>query len=299
MITHNLPELQPGQGKALLILNRGTAILIYVLLSLWVLSILPQAVKHLRYAMHETRWPTIEPVFLVALWAAIALAFHFALPLPEDRFATSVVVFAWPALVAEVERRGKAIFWLGLVVLCLVSLTRSSYYLVGRIAQASPDEYYGSVDAVLRQVPPGTRQIYVLSAGSLQFANPEFVRIILGVSAEIVRVVEIDWSCRDASDLVAFDHNTIDGVVIMTVTLPICANFNFYTNRLNDVVNGRLYRNDTMSYELPEAYPIKNRKVGDPMFYLGRTMTVHVRPNGPARFIIDNGHNGFTWFDTR
>ena len=125
----------PDRGTALLILDRGTALLIYALLSLWALRILPEAVNHLRYAMHETRWPTVDAVFLVTLWAAIALAFHFALPLSQDRYATSVVVFAWPALVAEVERRGKAIIWLGLAVCCAVSLTRSSYYLVESIAE--------------------------------------------------------------------------------------------------------------------------------------------------------------------
>ena len=81
-ITHKarLGEL-PDRGTALLILDRGTALLIYALLSLWALRILPETVNRLRYAMHETRWPTVDAVFLVALWAAIALAFHFALPL--------------------------------------------------------------------------------------------------------------------------------------------------------------------------------------------------------------------------
>ena len=122
------------------------------------------------------------------------------------------------------------------------------------------------------------------------------MRLVLGVSAEIVRVAEISWNCREASDLVAFDHSTADGVVSMTVTLPTCANFYFYTDRFNnDFANGRLYRNDTMSYELPEADP----KRSQPSFFLGRRMTVHVRPNGPARFIIEHGGpNGIAWFDT-
>ena len=83
------------------------------------------------------------------------------------------------------------------------------------------------MDAVLRQVPTGTRQIYVLSAGGLQDANPEYVRLVLGVPAEIVRIAEIDWNCGESSDLVAFDHSIADGVVNMTVTLPACANFYF------------------------------------------------------------------------
>ena len=84
-ITHHAPGELPDRGTALLILDRGTALLIYALLSLWALRILPEAVNRLRYAMHETRWPTVDAVFLVALWAAIALAFHFALPLARRK----------------------------------------------------------------------------------------------------------------------------------------------------------------------------------------------------------------------
>src|SRR5205823_928012 len=153
-----------------------------------------------------------DAVFLVTLWAAIALAFHFALPLAPERYATSVVVFAWPALVAEVERRRKAIIWLGLAVCCAVSLIQSSYGLVEWIAKPVQNDNR-SMGAVLRQVPTDTRQIYVVSAGGLQGASPEYVRLILGVSAEIVRVADIRWNCGESNDLVALDHNTADGVV--------------------------------------------------------------------------------------
>jgi hypothetical protein len=283
------PGELPDRGTALLILDRGTALLIYAFLCLWALRILPQAVKYFRYAMHETRWPTVDAVFLVALWAAIALAFHFALPLPSPRYATSVVVFAWPALVAEVERRGKAIFRLGLVLCSIASLTQSLYYVREWIAQLVPNEY-GLMNAALRQTPLGIRQIYVLSAGGLPNTNPEYMRLILGVSAKIVRVVEITWKCREASDLVDFNHSTADGVVSLTVSLPTCANFVFYTDRFkNDSLKGRLNRNDTMSYDLPEVY-------GQ---ILGRRITVHIRPNGRARFIIEHGGpDGVAWFDT-
>ena len=119
--------------------------------------------NRIRYATHEMRWPTVDPAFLVALWAPIALAFHFALPLPEERYATSVVVFAWPALVAEVERRPKTIIWLGLAVCCVVSLIRSSYLLV-EIADPSQEMIIiRSMKVALRQVPKATRQVYILA----------------------------------------------------------------------------------------------------------------------------------------
>jgi hypothetical protein len=152
------------------------------------------------------------------------------------------------------------------------------------------------MDAALNQVPAGTQQIYVLSAGGLQEARPESVRLILGVSAEIIRVVEIAWACGNASDLVAFDHSATVGVVSMTLTLPRCANLYFGSERFNNgLTNGHLYRNEAMSYELPEADPIK---WPPPNLFLGRRMTVHVRPKGPARFIIEHGGpNGIAWFD--
>src|SRR5262249_7266086 len=118
------------RGSALTIVDRATDLLIYGLLFLWGLRLLPEAVNHVRYITRETRWPTVDPVFLVTLWAALALTFYFALPLVHERYATSVVIFAWPALVAEVDRRAKATIWFGLAAICVVSATQSSYHLI-------------------------------------------------------------------------------------------------------------------------------------------------------------------------
>jgi hypothetical protein len=279
----------------------GTRLLIYALFFLLALHILSETVSRLRSAMYERRRPTVDAAFLVFLWATIALAFHFALPLRSDRYATSVVVFAWPALVAEVERRRRAIIWMGLAVCCVVSLTRSSYRLIDWVANVeSVQNQFSPMNAALRQVPMATRQVYVLNAGGLQDANPEYVRLVLGVSAEIVRVIDIDWQCRDSSDVMALDHNIADGVVNMTVTLPACALFGFSWGRIDPttLAHGPLYRNATMSYELPEAYSITPTRWWEPAFYLGRKMTVHIRPNGPARFIIQGGPEQIVWFDT-
>ena len=123
------------------------------------------------------------------------------------------------------------------------------------------------------------------------------------MSAEILRVIDINWKCGGSSDPVAFDHSIADGVVTMTVVLPPCALFSFGWNlgRLDatTLAKGLLYRNATISYELPEAYPITPIKWGEPGFYLGRKVTVHIRPNGPARFIIQQGGpEAIVWFDT-
>src|SRR5206468_7276191 len=55
-ITHKTPEGGwPDRGTTFLILDRGTALLIYALLFLWVLRILPEAVDRVRYTMREMR----------------------------------------------------------------------------------------------------------------------------------------------------------------------------------------------------------------------------------------------------
>jgi hypothetical protein len=283
----------------------GAALLIYALLSLWALRILPEALNRVRYAIHERRWPTGDAVFLVSVWAAIALAFHFALPLSSERYATSVVVFAWPALVAEVEKHRKTIIWFILAICCVVSVTESSYRFIEWVATPLQNAYRAqgrAMGAVLRQVRTGTQQIYVLSAGGLQSANPEYLRLVLDVPAEIVRVADIDWDCGQSSDLVAFDHTRTDGVVNIAVRLPACARLYFsYSNGLSGVADGRLYRNDTISYELPRGVSdwAPRGVAAAAGINLGRRMTVHVRPNGPARFIIEHGApNGIAWFDT-
>src|SRR5262249_13713369 len=81
-------------------LGFGLAILVYLLLFLWAVRILPETVNRVRNAIRDTRWPTVDFFSLVTLWAAIAFAFHFALPLNNERYETSLVMFAWPALVA-------------------------------------------------------------------------------------------------------------------------------------------------------------------------------------------------------
>src|SRR5262249_259795 len=156
---------------------------------------------------------------LIALWAAIALAFHFALPILAERYATTVCLFVWPALVAEAERRRNAIVWFGLAICSIVVLIRSSYYTVEWATQAVGKDHK-CMDGVLREAPTTTRQIYVLPAAeSLQDGNPKYVRLILDISPEIVRIADIDWKC-ESSELVAFDHSIANGEVNLTVKLP-------------------------------------------------------------------------------
>jgi hypothetical protein len=277
-----------GHGALLV---RAMRLLTYALFSLLALRIMPEIANRLRYAMYERRWPTVEATFLVPLWAAIALAFHLALALTAARYATSVVVFAWPALVAEIDRHRRAVLWLGLTVFCVVS-TLHSYRFVELERPPDPREY-NQMMVVLHQMPMATQQVYIVSDNTVPpYANPEYVRLILGVPAEIVRIIDISWGCEESNNFASFDHGMVDGVVKLTATLPACAAF-YFAKWDKAFANGRLYRNATMSYELPEAYP--ERKWS---FNL-QGITVHVRPSGPARFIIQHGGpNGVAWFDT-
>jgi hypothetical protein len=280
--------------------TKATSVLVYALLLLWALRVVNETLTRLRSAVYEGRWPTANPAFLVSLWAVLALAFHFALPIAAERYATSFVVFVWPALVAEVQTRQKKIIWLGIVLCGVVALIRSSGYAVAWcINSARIDQT--AMDTVLREVPTRTRQIYVLPvAESLQDGNPKYVRLILDVPAEIVRIADVDWKCGRSNDLVTFDHIIAGGIVSLTITLPECAKFRFINARFTSrtLSNGYLDRNAAMSYELPEAYPVRPT-MWEPPFFLGRKMAVHVRPNGPARFIIDHGRpDGMAWFDT-
>jgi hypothetical protein len=293
-----------GEHWALLdqAIRYGTRLLTYALFSLLALRIVVEVANCSRFAMYERRWPTVDAAFLVTLWAAIAFTFHLMLALSSAWYATSVVVFAWPALVAEIDSRRKSIIWLGLAAFCLVSILR----LYHSVAFAWPPDKRESISpmrAALRQVPMATRQIYILPASdsTLPDSNPEYVRLIFGVPAEIVRIIDINWNCGESNDLAAFDHGIVDGAVKLTVILPACANFLFSRARIGDkaLANGRLYRSATIRYELPEAYPITPNKWWEPPFDVGRRMTVYVRPNGPARFIIQHGGpGGIAWFDT-
>jgi hypothetical protein len=289
------------------ILGRGTVFVVYMLLCVWTFHVLRETVRYVRFAKQNWRLPTFDGLFLVNVWAAIALAFHFALPLYYERYATSVVVFAWPAIVAEAERLRKVAIWACLAVCCAVSLAFAFSGYVEYVVNSPVTGDEKIMRAELQQVPAATRQIYVLpvldiSGGwgdAMMYANFKYMRLILGVSPEILRIADVHWNCSKSNDFVASNYIIADGIVNLTITLPACATFAFdYSSlHLNEVplANGYLYRNEMMSYEFPEAAPIVTAGQESS---LGRRMIVHVRPNGPARFIIQHGEpNGLVRFD--
>src|SRR5262249_38107885 len=149
----------------------------------------------------------VDPCFLVTLWAGIAISFHFALPLFDERYATSVVVFTWPAIVAEMQRRRNILFRMSLALCCIVSLTGASYYSIKFVSRIeSIGNTYRPMETALQQLPRAIRQVYILVADGLPEANPEAMRLALDVRAEIIHVVDINWNCAEShtNDLVAF-----------------------------------------------------------------------------------------------
>ena len=74
--------------------------------------------------------------------------------------------------------------------------------------------------------------VYILQSSTN--ANPEYLRLILGVPAEIVHIIDMIWQCGESNNLVAFDHSIADGVVKLTVMLPACAHFAFFNAPIGD-----------------------------------------------------------------
>jgi hypothetical protein len=283
-----------------------THVVVWLLLFVWVLSVLGAATKCLGPAIRESRLPTADAALLVALWAVIAFAFHLSLTLDSGRYAASAAMFVWPAMVSEAMRRRQAALRLGLGLCLVLSLART-WPLVARFNPPSAlNEYFADVatmNTALRQVPAGMRQVYVVPAGSVATASPDHLQAFLDMPAEIIRVIDTHSSCMEGEQVAFFDHSMADGVVTLTVAVPQCAFLFFDMAGIGStaLVHGRIHRSESIDYELPEAHLIDHQGPLNPALRPGRWMTVHIRPSGPARFIIEQGGpgGGLAWFDTR
>ena len=304
------PSVFVAEGRWALVdraIRIATTLLVLALLILWAVEGLRAAAGQLGLALRERTWPTADMALLVTLWAGIGLAFYLVLALPTPRYTASAVIFVWPAIVGEVERRREVAFQLGLVCCAIMSLGRTSHVMaeLNPPSEQSPEARYfraiSAMNTVLRQTPPGIRQVYVLSAG-LVTVKPDYLQAYLGMPASIVRVVDILWYCDRTQAIGAFDHRSTGGVVIIGATLPDCARFNFTYSQIgaDRLVNGRIRRSDSISYELPDARWVTPEIPGEPRFEPGGRMIVNIRPEGPARFIVQEGgpESGITWFDT-
>jgi hypothetical protein len=302
-------DVDAGVGRSAALdraIRIGTAALVLPLLTLWVIGCLRAAIERLHLAAHERRWPMADTSLLLSLWAALSLAFFFALALASARYAASAAMFVWPAVVGEVARIRKVIFGFSLAVCTVVSLARAAVFVAG-LNPPPARSYEGpffraaaAMNTALSQVPVGIRQVYVLSAGGLPAANSDYLRALLGMSAEIVRIADISWSCSDEKEKIAFDRSATEGAVDLDVRLPDCARFFFAFSGIDarQLAGGHIRRNDSITYDLPGAHAIARGGSLTPTLEIGHRMIVHIRPRDPARFIVEHPlDGGIAWFD--
>jgi hypothetical protein len=283
----------------------GTHVVVWLLLFVWVLGALGAATKCLGPAIRERRLPTADAPLLVALWATMGFAFHLAHTLDSGRYAASAAMFVWPAVVSEAMGRRQVALRLGLAVCLVLSLART-WPLVARFNPPSAlNEFFADVETMntaLRQVPAGIRQVYVVPEGSVATASPDHLQAFLDVPFEIVRVIDVHSACKKGEQDVFFDHSSADGVVRLSVAVPECAFlfFDMAGTGSTALIDGRIQRSGSIDYELPEAHLIDYQGPLKPALRPGRRMIAHIRPSGPARFIIEHGGpgGGLTWFDT-
>jgi len=203
--------------------------------------------------------------------------------------------------VGEVVRR-QAVYRIGLAACLLLTSVRTAYFLhelnppseqseIGQLFRAE-----AAMNDTLQHVPDNIRQVYVLASGSLVPVNPVYLSALLELRAEVIRIIDLSWSCTWLREPVAFERRSVDGFVTLSLEAPGCARFYFAFSGINGdkLIDGRIDRNDSISYELPEARVDKSD-----LLILGRRIMINVRPRGPARFITDfgEGDGGIRWFD--
>lgn len=293
-------------GRADRLLRLTTLLLVLCLALWWIATGLRALGTELGIALQRRRWPEGDGAMLASLWAALGLAFYFALPLFNSRYAAAAVMFAWPAIAGAVAHRSRRAAAFVLIACCALSLGRSGAFIAGMNPPSEMSELgqffrsARSLNAALRAVPPNIEQVYVLFAYGMDIVDPAYLRALLGIKAELIHVADTSWSstCQGQQDAIALAHENLDGVVTIRAVLPDCAALLFWNAGIDSgmIAHGQLRRGDSIVYDLPDATGGNIGSNAAPDF--GRRMTMHIRPRGPARFIIeDRGPGNLTWFD--
>jgi hypothetical protein len=285
----------------------GAAVLFFLLLIHWALSVFRRARNELASARDDSRWPVVDASMLVAIWALAALTFYFALAVSSPRYAAAAVMFAWPSIVGEVVR-GRSRGLRAALAGCLAISIAQTSQLLAKSNPPSLESEQGkflraaaAMNATLRQTPPSVREVYVLSTGGLVPANSEYLSGFAGIQAKIVRIVDAAWECGDKPVAIEYDHEVIDGQVTLAARLPDCARFFFAFSGIaaSALVNGGIRRSESISYEFPEVRVVA--RTGSPAagIELGHRMIARIRLHGPARFVVERGAPGgdIDWFD--
>src|SRR5262249_4136985 len=215
--------------------------------------------------MSERHWPAVDAYRLATLWAVTGLALYLALPVSNPVYATSAVMFVWPAVVAEAWRERGALRTT--LAGCLpLSLMQMAHFLMGiSLPPLQPymiENYRAAteMDTLLRGTPTNIRQIFMISsARSLAPANPTYLQAFLGLRAQSVHLIDVDWNCEAEGDRVAFDYTLANSVVTVSASLPECATFEFgYAEVGRAALSGtRIRRDESVEYEIPEIQPVE------------------------------------------
>jgi hypothetical protein len=298
-----------GWGWTDRIIRFGTLLCVVSLLLLWIADGLRAGWIAIGRSIRQRRWPAAEPPRLVDVWAAMGIAFYFCLAVFDSRYAASAIVFAWPAIGSTSIRLGGPIARTGLAACLIFSLARTAYFVVemnppsdalvvGQFFRAAKE-----VNGVLTQIPPTTRQVYVVFANGLGIASPQYIEAFLGIHADLVRVIDTTWNstCRGKRGTIAFDHARNGPEVVIHATVPECATLLFWNARLDQIKlsNRRLVRSESISYEFPDGLLADETTDPRSLVDLGHRVTLRIRPREPARFIIGDSDPdaGVTWFD--
>jgi hypothetical protein len=284
----------------------ATALLLLVVLLAWALLVLRTALGSAS-GVGSAPLPERRPFLLVSLWAAIGLGFYLLLAVGSPRYAAAAVMFAWPVVVASAVREHRPLFCAALAALLVLSLARTAHYAAALNPPRADSETahffraIGTMNAALRDVPAKIRQVYVFTEDGMVPVTPTYLEAFLGIGSTLIRVADISWGCQNQAGA-AVAHREADGETIVEVSLPDCAQFFFFDSAIaaDAMGNGLLPRSRAVSYELPDAHPHADPRGTRPMLALGRRIILHVRPSGPARFIVEHGapDGGLAWFDT-
>ena len=284
----------------------ATTVLLLVVLLAWAFLVLRGLSGHARRSDADPL-PERRGLLLASLWAAVGLGFYLLLAVSSPRYAAAAAMFAWPVIVACIFRERRAILHAALAALFLLSVARTAHYVTALNPPRANSETahffraIAAMNAALRDIPPTIRQVYVFTEDGMVPVTPAYLQVFLGLNATLIRVADISWDCqRQAAATVA--HREIEGEAIVDVALPDCARFFFFDSALaaDSVTGGQLRRNQAINYELPDARAVAGPDGASPMLAPGRHIIVHIRPDGPARFIVEHGASdgGLAWFDT-
>src|SRR5262249_46092720 len=153
----------------------------------WLTGVARRSWADLARPIQQRHWPTANAELLVSLWAVAGLLFNLAVPLIEPRYAAGGGMFAWPRIIHASINPRSLCFRFALLACAFSSVIRMSAS-AAEMTPPAPNSYLGryfasmeAMNGALMQVPAGIKQIYLVTGSGLVPANPDYMRVFLGV----------------------------------------------------------------------------------------------------------------------